>query len=229
MVAHSAMNALQKSKNQVMPFVAQSAMATGALPGEGYEAFIHRTGQIPLRDNWHDLFNGLVWLKFPRAKAHFNRLHVQEIARHGAPSPRGPVRDALTVFDENGAVLRCPDALWQALVAKDWQRLFVTERHLWQQAQLVIFGHALLEKLLVPRKAMVAHVYRINWGSDHTEYPHKASKFIAISDQYLDKNFTPELLATKPFAPLPVLGVPGWWSANEEPGFYEDAAVFRRP
>jgi hypothetical protein len=26
-----------------------------------------------------------------------------------------------------------------------------------------------------------------------------------------------------------VLGVPGWWPGNEEPGFYDDAAVFRRP
>jgi hypothetical protein len=26
-----------------------------------------------------------------------------------------------------------------------------------------------------------------------------------------------------------VLGVPGWWNSNEEIGFYDDAAVFRRP
>ena len=31
----------------------------------------------------------------------------------------------------------------------------------------------------------------------------------------------------KPFVPLPVLGVQGWWPANEEMGFYEDPQVFR--
>lgn len=36
-------------------------------------------------------------------------------------------------------------------------------------------------------------------------------------------------LATKPFAHLPVLGVPGWWAGNENPGFYADASVFRAP
>ena len=30
------------------------------------------------------------------------------------------------------------------------------------------------------------------------------------------------------FAPLPVLGVPGWWPANESPAFYDDATVFRQ-
>jgi hypothetical protein len=27
--------------------------------------------------------------------------------------------------------------------------------------------------------------------------------------------------------PLPVLGVPGWWSANDAADFYDDAEVFR--
>jgi len=26
---------------------------------------------------------------------------------------------------------------------------------------------------------------------------------------------------------LPVLGIPGWWPANEAPSFYDDPAVFR--
>ena len=35
----------------------------------------------------------------------------------------------------------------------------------------------------------------------------------------------PGMLAAK--TALPVLGVPGWWSENEVPGFYEDTEVFR--
>jgi len=35
------------------------------------------------------------------------------------------------------------------------------------------------------------------------------------------------LLESKPFAHVPVLGVPGWWPANEVADFYRDASVFR--
>jgi hypothetical protein len=38
-----------------------------------------------------------------------------------------------------------------------------------------------------------------------------------------------EKLSGKPFAHLPVLGVPLWWPANEDPSFYDDRSVFRLP
>jgi hypothetical protein len=46
-------------------------------------------------------------------------------------------------------------------------------------------------------------------------------------DAWLAQDLTPEKLARKPFSPLPLLGVPGWWPANEDPAFYADASVFR--
>jgi len=115
---------------------------------------------VPTRDNLHDFFNGLVWHQFPRTKG-----PPEPAAGPGHPpqtgvqAVRGPLRDALTVFDENGALLQAPDALWQALHSRDWQRLFVTERALWAQARLVLFGHALLEKLASPYKSITAHVF----------------------------------------------------------------------
>jgi hypothetical protein len=129
------------------------------------------------------------------------------------------VRDALTVFDENAAFLAAPDALWEALAAKDWHTLFVTERARWRQARLVLFGHALLEKLVFPRKPITAHVYRA----------HPASHSIADLDAWVAADLWAERLAAKPFAHLPVLGVPGWWPANEDPAFYADSSVFRLP
>ncbi|WP_162583563.1 DUF3025 domain-containing protein [Variovorax sp. PBS-H4] len=191
--------------------------ADGAPPGEAYEAFIFRTAQVPTRNNLHDFFNGLVWLHFPLAKRRLNELQAAEIARAGVGATRGPLRDALTLFDENGAVLDAPPALWQALLARDWQRLFVGERALWREARLLVFGHALLEKLATPRKALTAHVL---WA------PGTVSS-IAIDDAAIAAALDRSHLAAKPFAPLPVLGVPGWWPANEAPGFYDDAAVFR--
>ena len=187
--------------------------------GTAYEQHIWDTRRVPTRDNLHDFFNGLVWLSFPHTKRRLNQLQAQAIAADGVQAVRGPLRDALTVFDENGAVLQAPEALWDALRSRDWQRLFIDLRPLWGQARLVLFGHALLEKLVSPRKPMVAHVYQAPI----------AIKSIANLDAWLAQAVQPQLWAAKPFAPLPVLGVPGWWPANEAPGFYADAQVFRPP
>ena len=194
-------------------FVPQSDLPLGT----AYEQFIFDSERCPTREGLHDFFNGLAWLAFPQTKRRLNHLHVAQIARSGIAPVRGPARDALTVFDENAALLRAPDALWEALVAKDWQQVFGTLRPLWGQSSLVLFGHALLEKLVSPRKSITAHVYR--------SFP--ATDTLADLDAWLAADLTAQKLAAKPFAHLPVLGVPHWWSDNEVPGFYEDSGVFR--
>ncbi|MBV7540181.1 DUF3025 domain-containing protein [Acidovorax sp. sic0104] len=199
-------------------FAAQSELPGGM----AYEQYIRDTRRVPTRDNLHDFFNGLVWLHFPQAKRRLNELQAQAIAADGVQAVRGPLRDALTVFDENGALLQAPDALWDALTARDWQRLFVDLRPLWGHARLVLFGHALMEKLVAPRKPMVAHVYRVPIAIDLI-----ARDALADLDGWLAHAVQPATWAAKPFVPLPVLGVPGWWPANEAPGFYADAQVFR--
>ena len=110
-----------------------------------------------------------------------------------------------------------PEPLWQALRARQWRRLFVELRPLWSDAQLVLTGHALLEKLTQPRKPITAHVFC---------YP-----FTACLGDNIDTAIAQALdaapLATKPFTPLPVLGVPGWSQENENFSFYDDSCVFR--
>ena len=195
-------------------FVPQEALP----PGAAYEQFIFETRQCPVRPGLHDFFNGLVWLQFPAAKSALNRLQAGEIARRGVAGCRGPVRDAITVFDENGALLDAPPALWEALLAREWRRLFVDLRPLWAQARLRIFGHALLEQLaLAPRKPLTAHVWHANCALNPG----------ADADGWLAAQCTAEGLAAKPFTPLPVLGVPGWWPQNENFSFYDDSLVFR--
>ena len=184
---------------------------------EAYEAYIYRTRGVPTRDGLPDFFNGLCWLTFPQTKVRLNQLQAQQIARSGVHSVRGPTRDGITVFDENAAFLQAPDALWSALEEKNWERLFSDLRPLWAQSHLVLFGHALLEKLVQPRKGITAHVYRVT-AQDHS---------VQAMDTWMAAELSAEKLARKPFAHLPILGVPGWWADNEESGFYDDAFVFR--
>ncbi|OIQ78100.1 hypothetical protein GALL_401990 [mine drainage metagenome] len=185
--------------------------------GTAYEQYIFDSGSCPTREGLHDFFNGLAWLNFPLTKRRLNHLHMAQIAQTGIAPVRGPARDALTLFDENAALLRAPDALWSALEAKNWSRLFGDLRPLWAQSSLVLFGHALLEKLVYPRKSITAHVYRAFTATDS----------IADMDAWLATDLSANKLSSKPFAHLPVLGVPGWWPNNEVPGFYDDATVFR--
>jgi hypothetical protein len=220
--AHAALHtnsvaaALQQSAapNSSPVFVPQLDLPAGL----AYEAHIFRTGTVPTRDNLHDFFNGLVWRAFPQTKRRLNELQAAEIAHRGIASTRGPLRDALTLFDENGAVLDAPAALWKALAARDWHTLFVTQRTLWAEARLLVFGHALLEKLTAPRKAVTAHVLLPAPG---------AGGPLAHDDRALARSLDAAYLVRKPFVPLPVLGVPGWWPENESADFYDDAKVFR--
>ncbi len=182
-----------------------------------YESYIFNSEQCPTREGLHDFFNALAWLRFPLVKKRLNQLHVAQIAQTGIAPVRGPARDGLTLFDENAALLRAPDALWDALATKDWGKVFGDLRPLWAQSHLVLFGHALLEKLVYPRKPITAHVYRA----------HQATDSIANMDAWLAADLTVEKLAAKPFVHLPVLGVPGWWPGNEVPGYYDDSTVFR--
>ena len=197
---------LQPSAQPFAPSFVPCFVPAIALPeGQAYEAFIARSGQVPTRHNAHDFFNALMWLHRPALKARLNALQDADITRYGVGEHRGLLRDALTLFDESGAVLQAPAHLVDALRRRDWHALFVTHRVDWRQARFEVFGHALLEKLaLAPRKALTAHVL--------------------VGDPL---DLSAAQWASKPFCPMPVLGVPGWWPANDDPAFYDDTAVFR--
>ena len=213
-----ALNQLSSNESHSRPsiqFVAQSELPAT----QAYEDFIFQHARVPTRDGLHDFFNGLCWQRFPLSKRRLNALQAAEIAHQGVGATRGPVRDALTLFDENAVLLQLPDALWQALQARDWRSLLVNQRAQWQDVHIVLFGHALLEKLVTPYVSITGHVYRIAAEVD--------ARDDAALDAWLSTDLQPEKLATKPFEPLPVLGVPGWWPANEASGFYDNAQVFR--
>jgi hypothetical protein len=205
----AALNASRDDLASSIRFVDQTALPAG----EAYESFIARTSCVPTRDNLHDLFNGLMWLSYPQTKRRLNELQARQIDLHGTSGPRGPLRDSLTLFDENAAILQAPADLLNALRKRDWQTLFTARRAQWQSARLAVFGHALMEKLMQPRKSITAHVWAV----------------ADLTDDALASSLTVERLLARPFLPLPVLGVPGWWRENEAPGFYDDTEVFRPP
>lgn len=208
---HQALNTAARAP---VRFVPQADLPAGT----AYEAFIGETCQVPTREGLHDFFNALCWMHFPQAKQQLNRLQAAEIAQAGVGQVRGPVRDACTVFDENAVLIQTPDSVWQALREHRWHDALVVQRALWAntETRLWVFGHAALEKLVRPYKSITVHLWRVP-----TALPH------AALDGWLAQDLSPSKLATKPFSPLPILGVPHWWSGNADPAFYADPEVFR--
>lgn len=207
-----------------LTFIAQDDLPAGA----AYEAHIASTGCVPTRHNLHDFFNASMWFAFPRIKAALNARQSAAIDALGVGPTRGGVRDTLTLFDENALLFACADpALSGALRGFDWQTLLVARRDAWgRSCEVRCFGHALLEKLVAPFKACTGHAWVVDVPAAYFEWD------AAARDAWLDDSVSAALLDTEAltsrmFAPLPVLGIPGWWPENESAAFYDDTWIFR--
>lgn len=199
--------------------------------GLGYEARIAARGEVETRpDNWHDWFNALVWLTFPKAKAALSSRHTAEIAASAeAPGARrGETRDAMTHFDECGAVVVAEDAeLLDLLGAFKWRELFVERRaDVVTGLRVFVFGHATYEALLAPFRGLTAKCVLTPVASGWLARP--LAEQLAEVDGWLDTDLAAGRHGDpRGLQPLPLLGVPGVTAASENPAFYDDAWQFR--
>ena len=218
--------ALVNTQGQPIRFVPQAQLPEG----RAYEEYIGATGCVPTRENLHDFFNGLVWLTFPLIKQQLNALQAAQIALAGVGKSRGPARDGATIFDENSALLVVREggegaALVAALRAHRWSDALHQRCAMFGlDVQVWLFGHALMEKLVAPRKAITAHTRVLEAGDQYFELQPDQQR--AWIDRTVSAALAKDGLSTASFTPLPVLGVPGWWDAQDE-AFYADATVFR--
>lgn len=187
-----------------------------------YEASILATGEVPTRENnWHDLLNALSWLVFPRSKAVLNEVQCRSL---GLGRTRGPISDAATLFDESGLILAGPDEnLGRLLAARRWREALVERRPAWRQVQAYAIGHAVLEKLLTPWPGITAKCLFVRVETKPEEPAPGAKLDEAVAEIWRNGGIT----QPAELFPLPVLGIPGWWLANEIPEFYENRDVFR--
>jgi Protein of unknown function (DUF3025) len=200
-----------------------------------YESWIFKTGQVPTRAfgqaGWHDLFNALVWLAFPKSKAFLNRLQAEAISRDGVGTQRGSLRDAITLLDESAVLLAsaAPDLVLE-LREHRWSEALHEQRANWGRLiQASVFGHAVLQKLVDPYKSLCAHSYVLEVDPSYFALTAQAQR--AVLDRkllsQLESDYAAGHLASKPFSPLPVLGIPFWSADNHLASFYEDETVFR--
>jgi hypothetical protein len=202
-------------------------------PASQYETRIHRDGTIPTRaHDWHDLFNALTWLRFPRSKAALNRRHVEELRTRSPVSkqvPRGRVRDGITLFDEGGVIVACADArLADLLRTFRWKELFwACREQVRDNMRFYVFGHSIHEKALQPYVGLTAKAVLVEVHAQLLDAPR--DPLLRVLDQGVADWFlqAANLQSTFDLMPLPIMGIPGWHAGNERDSFYDDTSVFR--
>lgn len=198
------------------------------LDARGYEARIQASGGIPTRPgDWHDCFNALVWRAFPAAKTALNRRHGAELATRPVAVERGPVRDALTQFDECGVLVVSRDAsLCQGLAAHRWDAILRgRRREVLAGMEFLVFGHASYDQLRAPFPGLCGKaVYR---AVDAGWFELSRADRLAEADRWLAAWIAGHLASPAQLSPLPLLGIPGVTAASEAQDFYLDSRQFR--
>lgn len=197
-----------------------------------YEPRVYLTGEVQTRtENWHDLFNALAWLAFPRTKSMINARHyaeiLQERAREG--DKRGKVRDRLTQFDESGVAILCADAeLAQLLAEHQWKRLFWEQRERVNQCmRFLVFGHSLYEKALRPYPGITGKALVLEVTAQDLQQPLREVAGLADSLLAGVVGDVERFNAETRLQPLPLMGVPGWVPDNADSAYYDDVRYFR--
>ncbi|MEP6881316.1 MAG: DUF3025 domain-containing protein [Dokdonella sp.] len=199
--------------------------------GLHYEERI-RCGQLATRENnWHDLLNALVWLRYPRIKQALNLAQCRDISRVGRRE-RTRAQCAMTHFDEAGAIVLCCDpnliALWDQ---HDWLGLFWRERAAWDQRIAVqVFGHAILELALQPHRLLVAKCIVLMCDEETVARLRTDPTSIRrMIDARIAKGIAEgvELGDPQDLRPLPLSGIPGWRTEAVDERFFSDAPCFR--
>jgi hypothetical protein len=173
------------AKKAKKPRAKQQPIALDAL----YEGRVVARGEVPTRPNdWHDLFNALAFVTFPRAK---HALHARQYAilrarvAPGAtrlPNARTREQDALALFDEGGIVVAGEASLLAALREGGEDALVTMDPS--RGVHVVPFGHALYEHMVAGLPCPLGTLH-------HLAVPETASRaaLLAAIDQALAASF----------------------------------------
>jgi len=202
-----------------------------------YETIISEDGVVPTREqSWHDLFNALIWLQFPKTKSLLNELHISDIEAYGV-NPRTARRNRITHFDECGVVLAIEEprpsgvesleVFLQQLATHEWEQVFLANRGRWHaEVTPYVFGHANLEMMLNPFIGLTGKWLAVSVPQGFSELDKWQQR--AVLDDAMSARISAldAFQITPLLKPLPLLGVPLWHS-QQDAKFYQNKDYFR--
>lgn len=191
-----------------------------------YVEEIYHSRTIPMRPNlWHDFFNNVSWLVFPRLKWAIVQKYYQENSNRAFRTPR---QNLLTQLDECGMIF-CSDQmnLFDYIHQTRWKELFADRKQLLNHGLPIIVGHGIMEKALSPYVGMTAKTLFLQVPRSFFDL--NSSQQLAYVDEQIAQYIMDDTFPVFPknLAPFPVLGWPGWYCENENPRFYENSDYFR--
>ena len=196
-----------------------------------YEPRIFLTGEIQTREhNWHDLFNALAWMTYPRSKAALNQLHYRALLQEKERNitVRSALRDAATLVDESGVIVVSSNAFLIDLLKNfEWKTLFWEQRAaVIEHMKFFLFGHGLYEKSLCPYLGMTGK--GVLFYVEENFFKQSLSKQIAMIDIWLDNFLSNGNFTSADLVPVPLLGYPGWSPDNIDSCYYDNQSYFRQ-
>jgi len=218
------------NNNQLIVFVPHEKSKITDSFEQQYEPRIYLNGEVSTREkNWHDFFNALVWMIFPKTKAALNQIHYQVLMHSNSSQlhTRGSLRDAATLFDESGVVVLSSESeLITMLRQHEWKTVFWKKRmSALSSLRFLLFGHALYEKALNPYIGMTGK--GLFFQVEETFLQQSLTQQLKTVDQWLADFVLRKLSSTADLAPIPVLGYPGWSKANASSDYYDNRWYFR--
>jgi len=221
-----------------------------------YLSRIYHDGEIQTRNaNWHDLFQILSWRLFPQSKAVLVERHYHCARQRwqnknddkALQGRRSNEENLLSLLDEGGLVLLSDEIRFPQLIRQfRWQQLFIQCRpQLKSHLRMMVFGHALFDKLRHPYVGLTANAVLLPLSSSAMklstqallpQVDHKLSTLLkkttsthAVANSPLATNsgYTSALNNPRDLQPFPLLGMPGLWPGNETAEFYLNQRYFR--
>ncbi len=194
---------------------------------QDYEPRIYLKGEIQTRmANWHDFFNALIWMRFPKTKIAINGKHFVAMQQRykRTEKHRCAAENALTLFDECGAVIISSDRSLLNLVREfRWKELFWKRRQqVSENFKCIIFGHAIFEKALNPYLGLCVKALLLHSDQDLFLPNEKLDTTLSEFISNVDFDLGPQNLS-----PFPVLGMPGWHFGNDAKQYYDNTSYFR--
>ena len=195
--------------------------------GVDYEKRIYLEGEVQTRGHsWHDLFNALVWMSFPRAKSRLNAVHFSEMLVQKG-SNRTNKRDIATLFDESGVIVASSSHVLSDMIRKfEWKKLFWENREAVKSGmRFYVFGHGLYEKGLSPFPGLTGNGLIFHVEKNFFDLP--LEKQLIGLDEMFESHYS-GIERTRDLSPVPILGYPAWTIENELEAYFDNERYFRK-